>query len=41
MPSERKASACMMLDKNVHRETIFYNTWVPLVLLQVNTVVYL
>ena len=29
----------MMLKKNVHRGPLFYNTWVPLVLLYVNTIV--
>ena len=38
-PREQKDSACMMLKKNVHRGAFFYNTWLPLVLLQVNTVV--
>ena len=29
----------MMLTNDAHRGALFYNTWVPLVLLQVNTVV--
>ena len=37
-PSERNKSACMMLTKNVCRESLGDNTWEALVPLQVNTV---